>query len=84
MQIIPYNSEAIQPAQITLVQAAYNGNDAGGPAAAGLPADTWTVLGQPMVLATTFTSRAGFRFLHEVFTFWPLRRYNGLTEQERT
>ena len=63
MQIIPYNSAAIQPAQITLVQATYNGNDSGGPAAAGLPADTWTVLGQPMVLATTFPSRAGYRFL---------------------
>ena len=63
MQIIPYNSAAIQPAQITLVQATYNGNDAGGPAAVGLPADTWTVLGQPMVLASTFPSREGYRFL---------------------
>ena len=63
MQIIPYNSEAIQPAQITLVQATYNGNDAGGPAATGLPADTWTVLGQPMVLASTFPSREGYRFV---------------------
>ena len=63
MQIIPYNSAAIQPAQITLVQATYNGNDAGGPAATGLPADTWTVLGQPMVLASTFPSREGYRFV---------------------
>ena len=63
MQIILYNSAAIQPAQITLVQATYNGNDAGGPAAVGLPADTWTVLGQPMVLASTFPSREGYRFV---------------------
>lgn len=64
MQIIPYNSSSIQPAQITLVQATYNGNDAGGPAAVGLPADTWAVLGQPMVLSTAFPSREGYRFLN--------------------
>ena len=63
MQVIPYRRESIQPAQITLVQATYNGNDAGGPAATGLPADTWAVLGQPMVLASTFPSREGYRFL---------------------
>ena len=63
MQVIPYSVDSIRPAQITLVQATYNGNDAGGPPATGLPADTWAVLGQPMVLATTFPSREGYRFL---------------------